>query len=72
MRTRDCLVRNIVSPEADYAQTPGCANYYGVGGHINGIKFKVRRRKDIDDMQSLRESREFTSAMDAWHAIQAR
>lgn len=55
-----------VSTVADYEKTPGCREYHGARGSLNG-DFQASSRRRIRYMQRLKESRQFRAAMDEYH-----
>jgi hypothetical protein len=61
----------VVKATADYEKTPGCRNYHGARGYLNGIEFKSAARRNIRYLQRLRDSSEFKSAMDKFSGRRA-
>ena len=56
--TQDRVVTGV-----DYGKTPGCRNYHGARGNLNGVEFALGKRRKIRYMQRLRDSLQFKQAM---------
>jgi hypothetical protein len=63
-----CVVEYVWSSEkvitrADYDKTPGCREYHGARGSLDGAEFLLKKKQTIRYMDRLKNSREFKEAM---------
>ena len=66
-----CVVEYVWSSDkvmtrADYDKTPGCRAYHGARGSLDHAEFLVKKKQTVRYMERLKNSREFTEAMEKY------